>query len=225
MRSCTVILLQILAMTLSAFAHPPLPYVGAAVQVSAMEEDPWVSPGTDAMPATKVYPAMSLQLEGGTALNFCNVYLGFRQDIAGKSNGNSRIRDYYRNDYHEVYRLTAERFLLGARIHVSDEYANPVKPLIGGAISYGWAQRRHEFQSGDMAGQVSSESSKGAFGWLAEIGCLVKTKKPMYLTFMLRGETLNTQFGDQSHSGSIKNVYQFGVQAGVVYQFRRGWWR
>jgi len=215
MKTCAVILLLNLGMCAAAFAHPLLPYVGAAMQISGAAEETVALPQNDVHRSPSPFPGMGIQLEGGEALNFCNAYVGFRVDGGGK-------RDYSVMSMVN-YRFTAERFLVGARLHISDEYANPVKPLIGGAITYGWAQRIHELAGGNwQAGVMTEDHSSGAFGWLAEIGCYVKTRSPMYLSFLLRFESLNSQFGDQSKEGSVENVYQLGIQAGVIYQFNRG---
>jgi hypothetical protein len=186
------------------------------LQANAVVEETNKSASDDTPDSGIDFYGSGIQLEGGLAGNIWNAYVGFRQEVSGHRNAGSY--------YHESNRWTSERFLLGARLHVSDEYPNPVKPLLGAAISYGWAQRRIETQDGWMAGEVTEESARGALGYLAEIGFLVKVQRPFYLSFLLRAERLNLKFGDQSHYGSINNVYEVAGHIGVHYQFQRRLW-
>jgi len=212
MKTCAVLMLLIFGCAAAAVAHPPRWYVGGSVQGNAVLEQLRFLPTTDVRRSGNGYLGIGMQIEGGIAANIGNVYMGFRQDISGfQANGRG-------SGNHENNRWLGERFLLGVRLHVSDEYANPVKPLLGAGISYGWGQRRLESQRGNWGGELTEERSKGALGWMAETGFLVKVRPRVLLSFLLHYDMLNTQFGDPSLDGTVENVHQGSLQLGVQYQ-------
>jgi len=217
-KACTVTFLLMLGSFSMALAHPPRLYLGGSVQGNVVSEEQQLRrysdtplPELDGAPPSGLYAGMGLQIEGGLAADILNTYVGFRQDVSGHRTGS------------EHDRWASERFVLGTRLHVSDEYANPVKPLLGVGISYGWAQRRKELQYDSMAGEVDETSSKASLGWLAEAGFLVDLHHDLFLSFMLRYETLNTRLGDPAQYGSVRNAYQGALAVGLMYQFERGW--
>ncbi len=217
MKTALAIILMLLMSCAAAFAHPPRLYVGGSMQWNAIGENERLWPGDDTPPALITYTGMGMQFESGIAANVWTAYLGYRQDWSGHREHGLL--------YHEDNRWRGERFLFGARIHVSDDYANPVKPLFGAALTYGWGQRRWESQSGMMAGEVAEEGAGGSFGWLGEAGFLVRLPHRVSLSLTGRLETLNLKFGDQTRRGSITNVSQGALQLGVMYEFERGLWR
>lgn len=209
MKTCMVILLLSWGVCVSAWAHPLRAYIGGSVHFVGTSEDEVRSGWDCTPPPLMTYSGMGLQLEAGPAANIWNAYIGYRHDAG---------HDRWNMDH-----WMGERFVTGTRLHVSTHYANPVKPLIGAGLSFGWGRRPPMvwYRAPDGSWHSSSAWSKGSLGWFGEAGLLLHIKSPAMLSFIVHYERLNLRFGDLSHSGGIRNVYQLSAQIGVMYELKK----
>jgi hypothetical protein len=225
-----ILLFSLFAFSLSGFALPGHPYLGGALDLHGRLEFLPVYPGmydTRSSNTIKGYGGYAVDAEYGRIFHFWSLFVGFRPSISPYRQTGMHYVDDGRsvgaNGGHQKYDWQTYRFYTGARVWAFEHDPNPIKPLFGAGLSFGWAHRSFTIHETTATNGIMRESqtSPGTLGWFVEPGIMVKINPRWRALLVARIENLGLQFKD-SPAGllhEVSHVSMASVQLGFSREF------
>jgi hypothetical protein len=198
---------MVFLMAVSAFAHPPWPYVGGTLSHSGVNE---VAPPQPPPPPGNYPPC------DGTGENWLWDYTSFGGRIE------SSIAGDFWDSYAALIFETGDgrrgdwrsgRLGLGMRFRVADSNPNPLKATIGGALTAGWFARN--------TAECGRQSSVMSPGWLLEGGFSYFKEPPVRYVIFLCVERFDAQFPAPYRCDAVNHAWAVTLQWGAHYLLKR----